>query len=247
MINYLKQMNKKFLYRATWAPTRKMQIGSFGTFNNHRWTEEGSLINDYKLNLRISKDYSESSLEFTSGNGTSILFKAAGETAKGFEALTDAEAGAVVNFTKENSIVFKANGITHHQLTNKAVLAKKIYELSQSGLWETEYLIVSEVLETKTVTILVSGEANSKIELFAEATLGSIEFDIADASLGLEVVKGKNIAVKVLAESSLTPLYQVVKLKKGFFSGPSLNIRSLEEKEVDDFFEAVQFDPSALD
>lgn len=120
-------------------------------------------------------------------------------------------------------------------------MARKIVQLWKDGLWDKDFLIVSEVLEAETATIIVSSEADSKIELKASGDIGTKVMDIADASLDLGMTRHKNIGVKIIAESNITPLYQVVGLKRKLFGGPDLVIKSLDEGE--DPFESYLYNP----
>ncbi|MFZ2897006.1 MAG: hypothetical protein WA004_00185 [Saprospiraceae bacterium] len=241
METYLRQMSNKFQYRATWSPYRKMQVGRFGSFSGSNWMEEGSLIDDFDLDIKISSDPGQNVLELTSETGVTISTKLSGKPSGAFAALSDTEAGIAVEFGAENAIVFRAKNITHHQLANKAAITRKIVDLWRKGIWKEHYLILSEVMEAASATILVSAGANAKIELKADATIETGNIDIADASLGLEAARDQNIGVNIVAKSGITPLYQVVGLKRKLWNDPELVIRNKSLAEMEDFFEIIPF------
>ncbi|MEM6700885.1 MAG: hypothetical protein AAF599_20955 [Bacteroidota bacterium] len=225
-------MNKRFLYRATWMPQRKMEVGQIGRFDNRKWTKEGSLA-DLGIEIHTSSHSVDGNMEFTSEGGVSIGTRLKGGSAQVLQHLADANADVVVDFSKENAIVFKANNVIHHQLDKKILLKDKILALWKEGRWDKDYLIVSEVFEAATTTIMVSSGSNAKIELNATGDIGGKALDLADASLGFKVANNKNIGVQVIAASKLTPLYNVIGIRKSLFGSADLVARSLEDVFVE--------------
>lgn len=232
---YLAQMNKRFLYRATWLPQRKMEVGQIGRFHDRKWTVEGSLT-DLGIEFETSSNPVEGNMEFTSEGGVTIGTKLKGGSAEVISGVANAEADVTIDFGKENAIVFKANNVTHHQLEKKILLKDEIIRLWKEGKWEKDYLIVSEVFEADTATLIISGGSNAKIELNATGDIGGKSFDLADAGLGLQVGNNNNIGVQLIAQSNLTPLYNVIGIRKSWFGKADLVARSVE-----DVFEEVPF------
>lgn len=232
---YTARMHQKFQYRATWLPQVKMEVGQIGKFYDKKWVVEGHL-SDLGIDITAASNQVEGGLEFTSQEGVSISTKLKGGSANVLANVADAAADVTIAFGKENSIVFKANDVTLHQLEKKMFLKDKILTLWEKGTWDKDYLIVSEVIEAASATIIVSGGANAKIELNASGDIGGKAFDLADAEAGFQVAKDNNIGVKVIAQSSITPLYNVLGIRKSLFSKADLVPRS-----VDDLFVEVAF------
>lgn len=231
MKTYLNHMHKKFGYRAAWEPSRPMQVGKYGKIHRGVFTEYGSL-EDLDLRPDISENRTGNNLEYVSEGSTKISTKAGGSAGEAFDALTDAEAGIAVDFSSENSIVFKANGITHHLLDNKAEVEHRLMELHDQGKWNKDYVIVSEVLAADAATILIANSNDAKIELKAKGNVNAGKMDIADADLGLEVVRNKGIGVKLIAESGITPLYKLVKLRGKLFGGMGLDSKMIDDEDI---------------
>ncbi|PHN02008.1 hypothetical protein CRP01_34445 [Flavilitoribacter nigricans DSM 23189 = NBRC 102662] len=220
-------MNKKFGYRATWEPSRPMIVGRYGKIRRGVFDVHGSL-EDFDIRLEISEKRTSNDLEYVSEGSTQISTKLGGSAGEAFDALTDAEAGIAVDFSGENAIVFKANGITHHIVTNKGEIERRVMELFQQGRWQKDYVIVSEVLAADAATILITNSKDAKIELKAKSDVKAGELDIANAGLNLEVVRNRGVGMKLIAQSGITPLYKLVKLKSKLFGGMGLDTKTID-------------------
>lgn len=232
---YLAHMHKRFLYRATWLPQREMKVGQVGRFQDGKWTVEGTL-NSFEIDFEVSQHAVEGNMEFTSEGGVNISKRLKGGSAQALANVANANADITIDFGKKNTIVFKANDLVHHQLKNKILLNDQILALFKAGRWKKDYLIVSEVYEAATATIIISSGANAKIELNVSGDVGLEALDLADAKLGLKVARNNNIGVQVIAESKLTPLYNVIGVRKSFFGSADLVSRGSE-----DIFETIPF------
>ena len=162
--------------------------------------------------------------------------------------LTDAEAGVSVEFSKEDAIVFKANTITHHVLENKAKVEQELIELLDQRKWKTSYVIVTEVLEAGSATVLISNSKTGKIELKADAGVQAGELDIADANLNFQVVRNKGIGIEIIANAGLTPLYRLSAIQGkrfGLFGSAQMVERDISD-EPDQLLE-VPFNEEEMD
>ncbi len=242
MTPYLTQMNKKFNYRATWLPQRRLTVGNFGLISDGQWNELGSLASGFNIKVESSAVDNAGEMELTSATGVSITTKLSGQPSTALEGLLEGDAGVSVKFATENAFVFKAKNLTYHTLANQFAIAKQIIELWELGQWKKEYMIISEVVEAESATILIAAGSNGQIELKAKGKIETGKIDIADASMEFEAVKTQNIGIKIIAESKITPLYKVVKLKTGFLDNPGLVARkSQDPKSMEDLFEIIPF------
>jgi len=247
MKTYLKHMHKKFGYRAAWEPNRQATVGVYGKIHKGVFSPYGTL-EKLGINVEIQTKETNNVLEYTSEGSTQITTKLKGETAAAFEGLLDADAGFAVEFGKEDSIVFKAKGIISHELVNKAEVQAAIKDIrsKDKNKWSRKYVIVTEVLEAKGATILISNNSNSRIELKVNGDVNATQIDIADASLGFEIVKNRGIGIKVIANDGLTPLYRLSQMKKKLWGGiGDLGSKNLEGGE--DAFEDLPLDENEFD
>ena len=65
------------------------------------------------------------------------------------------------------------------------------------------------------MTVLISNQANTKVELKAQANIEAAHFDIADAAFnfGTEIKGG--LETHIIAQEGATPLFKMMGIKKG--------------------------------
>ena len=224
MKSYLRLMNKKFGYHAIWVPSRKIEVGQVGMFHNDVFTPYTSL-EKLGIPMEVSTKNTDDYLEFKSSSSVKVSVKAHGKTNPDFAIIAEGEAGFAVSFASQNSIYFKGLGVSSHVLENLHDIHQEVRGLEQAGVWQNKYVIITEVLETKSATILISNSSNSMIELRAKGAQPGGVLDIADVGMGLEHVREIGIDTKILAKNGITPLYKVVGLSN---SGLKTRSRSLD-------------------
>ena len=235
MKQYLKEMKSKFGYHATWEPGKRLKVGDIGVLDSGIFRLMSSL-GDENIPVEIRVDEDEGTLEYTSEGGATISAKAAGEVPSGaVSGLGQADAGFSINFNKENAIVVKVKGYRTHQIANLGAVERAVVDRFRQRDWRKNWVIINELVEAKSGTILISSTKDAKIELKANANIEKASgSNIADASLGLSVVKNKNISTKVVAEHGITPLFRVVGVRKSGFKA-----KGMPGEEVQDPFEAM--------
>jgi hypothetical protein len=94
--------------------------------------------------------------------------------------------------------------------------------------WPKDWLIITELVEAKEATILISNAKDSQIELKANADISpSSELNIADAEFNFSVVSKRGLSTEIIAKEGVTPLYRVAGIRKPLLGDPSLGSKEL--------------------
>lgn len=214
---YTRELYRQFKYLAAWLPGTPFALGDIGILKGREFTKIGNLKDEkFKIDFDIEKDTTPADINHSSKGAVTISIKAAGSASPSGSTLTQADAGVTVEFSKENAILFKAKGTLNNTIKNQIKLGDQILELYKEGKWDKDYVVITELVEAKSSTIMISSEKTGKIELKANGQAGNNAIDIADASLGFSTTFSKGLSTEIIAESGLTPLFKASKVKSRF-------------------------------
>jgi hypothetical protein len=235
MQNYLQQVQKNLGYRATWEPHRPMKVGTYGKIHQGIFSAYGH-IDDLNITHTVDKLKTSNQLTYKSEEKGSYTLKAKGEINPLFQKISTDEAGLLIIFKKDNSIVFKIQDITYFTLQNKAEIAEKLHKLSLVNQWDDSYLMITETLQSEKTSILLSKKKNSEVEIKYEngGNTGIIDIDF----LG-EIIRSKGMSLQFTSSSDSTPLFKLSRLKVAVLV-PEKN-RQLQEKPTPGLIE-IDFD-----
>ena len=235
MQNYLQQVQKNLGYRATWEPHRPMKVGTYGKIHQGIFSAYGH-IDDLNITHSIDKLKTSNQLTYKSEEKGSYTLKAKGEINPLFQNISTDEAGLLIIFKKDNSIVFKIQDITYFTLENKAEIAEKLHKLSLVNKWDASYLMITETLQSEKTSILLSKKKNSEVEIKYEndGNIGIIDIDLFG-----EIIRSKGMSLQFTTSSDSTPLFKLSRLKATVLI-PEKN-RQVLEKPIPGLIE-VDFD-----
>lgn len=216
---YTDEMKKRFGYLATWNPGVPLKLGDIGTLKNNIFTRLSN-VHDLGLEFEVRHDPTQTILEHNSSGSVSITTKMSGTSAPEGSVLTNLDAGIIVEFIKENSTLFKANNTTSPTIKDSINLGNQILQLYRSGKWNKNWVVITELVEAESATILISSKSNSKIELKANANIEAPALDIADATFNFSTQFSRGLETKIVAEGGLTPLFKVMGMKTRIFLPP---------------------------
>jgi hypothetical protein len=235
MQNYLQQVQKNLGYRATWEPHRPMKVGTYGKIHQGIFSAYGH-IDDLNITHTVDKLKTSNQLTYKSEEKGSYTLKAKGEINPLFQKISTDEAGLLIIFKKDNSIVFKIQDITYFTLQNKAEIAEKLHKLSLVNQWDDSYLMITETLQSEKTSILLSKKKNSEVEIKYEngGNTGIIDIDFFG-----EIIRSKGMSLQFTSSSDSTPLFKLSRLKVAVLV-PEKN-RQLQEKPTTGLIE-IDFD-----
>lgn len=227
---YTKELYKQFNYFATWLPGTPLKLGDIGIMNNNEFTAISNLL-DEGLNFEVDEDFTKSDLEYSSSRAVSITTKIAGTAPALNSVLSDADAGFSVEFSRENAVLFKANGTLSPRIKNQIKLGAEIIERFKKGDWDKDWVVITELITADSSTILISSSDNSKIELRAKTAVSAGNFDIANAKLNLEPTFSKDLVTRIICEQNITPLFKVSRIKSKLFQPPKFRVRKVNSMD----------------
>ena len=224
---YTDEMKKKFGYIATWLPGTPFILGDIGILNDNVFTHV-AFLNDFEIQFDTRVDETGDDIEYSSQGSVSVTTKVSGTVAPQGSTLGNIDAGFIVDFGNENSILFKANQIKTNLIANTAKLGDQILKLYHDGKWNKHWVVITELVSAESATILISNSTNAKIELKANANIEATKLDIADAKFDFGATFSKGMDTKIIAQSGLTPLFKVMALKSRIFLPPIFKSRGIE-------------------
>ncbi|TPE42954.1 hypothetical protein [Pontibacter mangrovi] len=227
---YLREIRREFGYIPTWEPTKKIVLGTVGVFKKNVFTKLHEL-KELGINFEIETDHAPGNLEYTSPNGFSITTKAAGAPRIPGSSIPDDKAGVIFDFHRENTIIFKVNDANTPVIKNLDHIQHEVIRLYKEGRWNREWVLVTEAVYANRCTLLISTHRNAKAELIANN-----EFNVGDIDLTSEVFQNnqhafRGLAVNLVAQQNISPLFKLVQLKSSKRIAPVL--RSMDVEPMD--------------
>ena len=216
---YTKEMFEKFGYMATWTPGLPLELGDVGTIKDRVFSRVTSLKN-LGIDFKTREDKTEETQKHSSSGSVSILFKAAGKAPALGSVLTEAEAGFTIDFKKNKSTVYEATGCVAPTIEDQVAMGKKILELFQTGEWSKDWVVITELIQAKSATVLISNSSSSKIELSAKGTFTGGAASLADVSAQLQMAFSKDMMTTLVSQTGLTPLFKARAIKSNGPIGP---------------------------
>jgi hypothetical protein len=246
---YLKHMASKTAYRANWEPNKPLGLGMVGKLTNGVF-DLFTTLEQEGLAMKDLKDETTGEMDYSSSGSVDINIKLAGQAPLAGSVLTEAQAGFVLDFHSDNGVVFLIKDTLTHQISNMGELEKKIVERYKNGTWPKDYVVITQLVEAVSATIIISNNNNNRVELEATANAGLPSIKLTDASLGLKVANERHKTMKVLAQSGIIPIYRVMGIRHPLFGKPALSNREFgatDKELVQEEFQYQDFDINELD
>lgn len=229
---YTSEMMKKFGgYYATWNPGVNLQLGDVGVLKNNVFTRYSNLA-DIGIAFEVREDTTRLPIEYQSQGAVQVTTKAAGSASFPGSTLTNADAGVVVEFSKSNSTYFKALNTTSPSIKDVLALEKAVLDRYAKGSWKSGWVIVTELIQAESATIIISNSSTAKVEVKATANLDAPQVDIANIDFGFQVQSSKGLDTTIIATEGLTPLFKVMGLKTRIFLPAHLALKKVSPMDI---------------
>lgn len=242
---YMKHIADKAGYRATWEPNKPLELGMIGQLNQGIF-DVVSTLEQQGFTANVLKDDTTGQLDYTSNDTVDIGIKLAGDAPVAGSVLTNADAGFVLDFRGENGIVFQVNDTLTHQIINMAEMEPEIVKRYKDGSWSKDWVIITQLVEAVSATIVISNSSNNKLELKASANVGTMNLKLTDASLGLTIAKETGSSIKMLAQQGITPLYRMMGIRHPLFGKVQVGARGVVKAQKESFG-YQNFDPAEVE
>ncbi|MBV9772355.1 MAG: hypothetical protein JO040_00300, partial [Gemmatimonadetes bacterium] len=152
---YVRELFDKFSYLATWLPGVPLRVGDVGVMRDGYFQRLSSLEN-LGLTFTVRQDDVGTQLDYASRGAVSVSFKAAGAIPPYGSVLAEASAGVVIRMNRENAVLFQVLGASFPSIEDQLGLEHEIRRRHAAGEWNTDHLVVTEVLQARSATILIA-------------------------------------------------------------------------------------------
>ncbi|WP_344836027.1 hypothetical protein [Kribbella ginsengisoli] len=149
-----------------------------------------------------------------------------------------AEATVSLSFSRAGGFALSYEAAWRHKVREVPEVQRQIVALAKKEQWQEEWVLVTEVIEAKAATLVVSAAKSSKFSLHANAALpwALEKVGISDPKLGWTASSWQGSGFSSLCKPG-TPLYHCVKVKKtlfGRFKSQTLGLEDFDEVFTDD-------------
>lgn len=200
---------------ANWEPGKPIKLGDYGILNKRMFNYLGN-INQFGITFKTRKDNTCHHQRFIAGDKTDFKVIPKGEISLAGKPIL--QASLEVNFNSENGVFFNAAGCEHDLIENKFDVEKQILKLHDEKTWKKGWVVITEIVKSKSTMILVSGNKTSSILFEASKSIQNI--NLADVSLKLETKYTKKIGYSLITKDSLIPLMSFSKIQEKLFRKP---------------------------
>jgi len=215
--NYIRAIHKKFNFYAAWPPNQPRRLGDVGVLLGGQFQRVTTLKNlAISFKKRIGPQGSD--ISHSSGSTIAVEMNAKANTLPG-TSIPKATADVSVSFSASGSFVFQAEAPQVKEIEDIVKLEADILGLYRSikggkRRWNKDWCVITELMTANKVTVLISNSNSSKLKLSADGLIPGSPAPLASATGGLSVVHREGEITAVLAESDLTPLFRVVRVRR---------------------------------
>jgi hypothetical protein len=221
---YVSELTRSLEYLPTWLPTTELRLGDLVVASGDSLRRVGH-IGDCGLAFTPRFGTSRANFEYLSSGGVSITSKLAGQIFAG-STLAKAEAGLVVRFSRADAIVFEASGCKSIFIADLEQLGRAIRKLHSAGEWDRNVIIVTELIEAASVTVMISASHIAQVDLKANGDVRQGGISLSDLNAKLEAKHTVDVGFKIIASKGLTPLYRAGGIKRTWLGDTRFRPRS---------------------
>lgn len=234
---YCRELVRNLRYNAAWPPGIRVVLGDIGVIDDDVFMPLTSL-GQFGTRLELSPAGNDMAFDYASAGSVEVGFKLAGAANPLLPNIPVDQAGLGISFTRENAMVFRAEGGVQQRFADETRLKAEIRSLMRAGLWDRDWHVVTDVVNARATAALVSraSEASVEVSVSADVSVGGLELLTADA--GARIVASRSMQIAIIATNGLTPLFRAKRVKKRWFS-PRIDLRSAFS---DDFERAADDD-----
>jgi hypothetical protein len=215
---YVNGVKSKLLnYYAAWLPDGNFRLGDYGVLDGNLFTRLGSVA-DAPFNFRFAElaDPDPSPIEIASDSGVSLAFKAAGEANPKFSAVTQAEAGIAVEFSKQGAFVISAPETYEPSIADVGQLQNDIVTAYKAGRWKSSWAVIVRTVRAPVATILASRSSQGKVEFSITGAAATPTIALGDLSLGLSVKWQSGDIIRIAGGRNIAPFFQLARIRRRF-------------------------------
>ncbi len=232
---YTREMYDKFKLHAAWPPNSLIRLGDVGAMEEGERFVYRTSLEEQEIPFHEDAPGGPASYEHATDGAVSFTFKGQGQAPMAGSALSEANAGITVGFSRENAVYFRADGTVLLRISNQAQMEQRILDAYERGVWDPAWMVVVEVVRASACTVLISGSRSSTIELETAGAIGTSGFSFADMTAGISIRSQREMSTQVIAATEVTPLLRVRRLRWKFLRGIGLEGANPESQAFEDW------------
>lgn len=220
---YTEEMRNEFGYLATWLPNHRLSLGDVGVLNRNRFDRVTTLA-DLGVNFSVGQGDTLNDLEYVSAGQVDVDW-GVGNGAPSIDTVSSTPSGATVLFRRAHATLFQASRCVIETVLDLASLQRSVVDLHLVGQWQRRWVVVTELVRVGAAAIFISSEGGARVDLHVSGTLPEIPLSFAETAVDLRIASTSGMAVRLVTDSQLTPLYRVSGLRGGIVREPRLVFR----------------------
>jgi len=197
-------------YFANHPPILSLKIGDYGYLKKKGFEYAGNVEDSFKINIGKIRVGPEADGQFSSEKG--IKYETSADGHIKVEDVGEGRAEAIINFERANCVFFRGSGCRIKMIEDRASFDREIINLYELDKWKTEYVVITSIMEAKTINLFVSNSTKSFVKLRAKSSLP--EVDIIKAGVDYDVIGESGVGDKWVSNKVTVPLIGLSKIKK---------------------------------
>jgi hypothetical protein len=203
--------NFQMLY-ANWLPGNPLQLGDYGLMQGGLLNRMGNIA-EKEIAFTPRADAKSVDQEYYSADSVEVKFNAKGSgTISGGPTI---KASLDIIFSSQNSVFFYAAGCLVKSIEDKNTVGDQILKLVEQDQWNTEFVVVTDIVASDKTTVVISGSEQGGITLEASSAVIP-NISLGDITTSLAVKWEKNIGFKAVTAEGMQPLFGLCKVQPTF-------------------------------
>jgi hypothetical protein len=167
-------------------------------------------------------EQSPTEIDFSHASGNSFEYqvKIAGQANALTPHLPLASAGIGMRFSGTGALFFQLGRTLHERNPDQLALARELLQLAQTGKWDRDWVVITEVIRAEAAVILISESSDGSAELAVDADLAALGLQGLTAGANISLAHSSSLDTKIAGAAGLTPLFRAVRVKRRWFVGP---------------------------
>jgi hypothetical protein len=208
---YTSQISKRLGYCASWLPRNQIAVGDIALMEN-RSLERQKSIRDIGIDIEIREGNEVKDWGWTSG--TTFEVNPAISAGAPVHPGVQIGGGLTVGFTRKNGILLRMERSQEQSLERLDSLRKEMLRLHETGEWERDWVVVTQVIHAGRMIVLISERRGASADLTAAMRIGAEPASVIEAEGKIELLGSSGMNLQETGEN-LTPLYKALRVKPG--------------------------------
>jgi hypothetical protein len=148
-----------------------------------------------------------------------------------------AKGTVALHFESEGGFVLAYAAAKQLKFEHVPQAQRMVLDAVRNGWWQRSWILVTEVIESTSATVIVALESSSRIDLQANAELPDLldAIAVANPALGWASTGWEGSGFASICKPG-TPLYRCARVRNSFWKGAQVELQNLEEIDIEQSF-----------